>query len=131
MWFDAQKALAEIEGGDMPLSTAPVSQLSQVSQRSCPKTENTPPNVAGVASVATPLVQKPKNESPARGDMQTGETFPHGRSIAGHPLTWAGRIVSLDEWRRLPEWEKHGPRGRLWNGITKQWEQSEGRQNDR
>lgn len=123
MWFDAQKALAEIEGGDAPLSTAP-----SIAHPHAPEIR---PRVAGVASVATPLVQKQKSESPARGDMQAGETFPHGHSIAGHPLTWTGRIVSLDEWRRLSEWEKHGPRGRVWNGITKQWEQNEGTGNDK
>lgn len=130
MWFDVQKALAEIEGGDMPLSTVPVSRLSQVSQRSGPKVEIPPPNVAVVARVAVPLVQKQKSESPAQGDMQARETFPHGCSTAGHPLTWTGRIVSLDEWRRLDGWERDGQRGRLWNGITKQWERNEGEQDD-
>lgn len=130
MWFDAQKVLAEIEGGDVPLSTAPVSRLSQVSQRSCPKAESPPHNVAGVANVATPLAQNRKSESPVRGDMQTPKIFPHGLSCAGRPLTWTGRIVSLDEWRRLTAWERDGPRGRIWNGITKQWQRKEGEQND-
>ncbi|MBI6629742.1 hypothetical protein [Pontibaca salina] len=121
MWFDAQKALAEIEGGDLPLSgpALPAAQPPAI----CPR-------VAVVASVAAPLVRKQKNESPACGDMQTYEAFLHGRSTAGRPLTWTGRIVSLDEWRRLTAWERDGPRGRLWNGITKQWESSEGKSND-
>ncbi len=117
MWFDAQKALAEIEGGDVPRSTAP-----SVAQRHAPEIR---PRVAVVASVATPPVQKQKSEIPARGDMQTRETFPHGLSCAGLPLTWTGCILSLDEWRRLSEWERDGPRGRLWNGTTKQWELNE------
>jgi hypothetical protein len=74
--------------------------------------------------VATPL--QPKHE-PAKG--QTPEAFPYGTAcnMGDAPRTWTGRIVSLDEWRRLTEWEKHGPNGRHWNGITKQWEQTEGR----
>jgi hypothetical protein len=51
--------------------------------------------------------------------------------MADAPRTWTGRIVSLDEWRRLTEWEKHGPNGRQWCGITKQWEQLKGAQHDK
>jgi len=46
-------------------------------------------------------------------------------SVSGQPKTWTGRIVSLDDWRHLTAWEKHGPNGRHWNGITKQWEKPE------
>jgi len=53
----------------------------------------------------------------------SAETFRHGVSVSGKPKTWTGRVVSLDDWRRLTEWEKNGPNGRHWNGITKQWEQ--------
>ena len=51
-----------------------------------------------------------------------GNPFRHGRSVTGSPLTWTGRIVSLTEWRRLSEWERDGSTGKLWNGITQQWE---------
>lgn len=52
MWFDAQKALAEIEGGDKPLSTILMSRLSRVSQRTGSETANSRPNVAVVATGA-------------------------------------------------------------------------------
>lgn len=83
--------------------------------------EHTPARTAEIT--ATPLQPKLK---PAKG--QTPETFPYGTAcdMGDAPRTWTGRIVSLDEWRRLTEWEKHGPNGRHWNGITKQWEQTEG-----
>jgi hypothetical protein len=55
----------------------------------------------------------------------SAEIFWHGTSVSENPKTWTGRIVSLDDWRRLSEWERHGPHGRHWNGITKQWEQPE------
>ena len=31
-------------------------------------------------------------------------------------------VVSLEDWRTLTEWERHGPNGRHWNGITRKWE---------
>lgn len=51
------------------------------------------------------------------------EMFSQGISFGGRPKTWTGKIVSLEEWRQLSEWEKHGPNGRMWNGITGKWEQ--------
>ena len=47
---------------------------------------------------------------------------PRSTSICGRPKTWTGKIVSLDEWRKLTEWERHGPDGRVWSGITRKWE---------
>ena len=46
----------------------------------------------------------------------------HPQADASSPRTWTGRVVSLQAWREMTDWERHGPRGRLWNGITKQWE---------
>ena len=50
----------------------------------------------------------------------------HGVSVGGHPLTWTGRVVPLAEWHRLSDWERHGPRGEHWNGLTGQWEDDGG-----
>ena len=44
---------------------------------------------------------------------------------SGRVLTWTGRVVSLDEWRRLSTWDRHGPDGRHWNGQTRKWEAPE------
>jgi hypothetical protein len=115
MWFDVQKALAEIEGGDTPRPIALAAQAPAAG-----------PRVAIVASVATPPARKPETARPARRDVQNREAFPHGLSVAGTPLTWTGRVVSLDAWRNLTEWERHGPRGRMWNGLMQQWEEPEG-----
>ena len=46
----------------------------------------------------------------------------HGFAINGRPKTWTGKIVSLDAWRQLSEWEKHGSGGKMWNGLTRHWE---------
>ncbi|WP_133176027.1 hypothetical protein [Yoonia sediminilitoris] len=45
----------------------------------------------------------------------------HGFAISGHPKTWTGQIVSLDEWRKLTAWQKHGADGQLWCGVCKSW----------
>ena len=50
--------------------------------------------------------------------------YPYGQSVAGNPKTWTGKIVSLNAWRALNEWERHGNNWRHWNGKTQQWEKS-------
>ena len=59
-------------------------------------------------------------ETPSAHDVD--DPWRHGASVTGRPRTWTGRIVSLDAWRTLTEWERHGPNGRQWNGITQRWE---------
>lgn len=104
MWFDARAALAEIEGGALPPSE-PAPEPAQVSRNV--QADNVAPfamltpRVAHVAHVARPLTRNPETA----------------------PSTWTGRVVSLAAWRDMTEWERHGPNGRHWNGITKQWEQ--------
>lgn len=76
-------------------------------------------NVASVADVAGGAVQDRKTEPSA----ERKETpFPYGTSPGGRPLTCTGRVVSLNAWRSLTEWERHGPDGRRWNGKTREWE---------
>ncbi len=106
MWFDARAALAEIEGRALP-SSKPAPEPAQDSRRAqadnvAPFATLTPP-VAHVAHVARPLTRNP--ETALR--------------------TWTGRVVSLAAWRDLTEWERYGPNGRHWNGITKLWEKPE------
>ena len=117
MWLDAHAVLAEIMR-DHPATTATtatkalaVSQESRLSQLPQPKT-----HMANVADVAASRLQRvEQNSSP--------EAFPHGTAFnrGDAPLTWTGRIVSLADWRNMTDWEKHGPNGRHWNGITKCW----------
>ena len=99
MWFDPHRALKELDAGP----------------------RLTTPRVANVAIVATPPVPKPKSAPPVKTGALTPETYRHGLSITGDPKTWTGRIVSPVVWRTLSEWERHGPDGRHWNGITQQW----------
>jgi hypothetical protein len=122
MWFDAYAQLAEIVGHApaTPAPTAqpmcPVSQMSRVSQAPYPENNCVASNVA---PVATPSA----NTDP---DM-----FRHGASFTGRPLTWTGRIVSRLEWAGLSDWEKHGPNGRHWCGLTDEWIQPKETENDK
>lgn len=80
--------------------------------------------------VATPPRQEPDPAPPAlaEGLDPAPDGFPYGTAcdMGLFPRTWTGRIVSLAAWRELTAWERHGPRGRLWNGATGQWEPTEG-----
>lgn len=49
------------------------------------------------------------------------ETKVQAKTVGGRVTTWTGRVVSLDEWRRLTAWERHGPHGRHWNGLSQFW----------
>ena len=59
-------------------------------------------------------VQQPPSHGPV----------PDKVGVGGRPVTWTGKVVSLEDWRNLTEWERHGPNGRMWNGKTQQWEQA-------
>lgn len=60
------------------------------------------------------LAQQPPNLGPV----------PDKVGVGGRPVTWTGKVVSLEDWRTLTKWERHGPNGRVWNGKTQQWEQA-------
>lgn len=130
MWFDASAALAELGEGrviDAPTPAAiatPATLTARVAGVATPPattaTSATPaqrdaPVVASVASVATP---------PARN--HEFDHSRHGASIAGHPLTWTGRVVSLADWHKLTAWDRHGPNGRHWCGIRRTWTEPKG-----
>lgn len=53
------------------------------------------------------------------------KTSPYGQTHGGRQHTWTGKIVSLDAWRALSEWERHGSKGKMWDGSTQQWGNTE------
>lgn len=134
MWFDPYKALAEIEARGLSPEDPPCASgqpvLSVVSEggRPMPPAAVGQGGIARIAQIARPPVQNPKiGREAARPEyLPAPEAFTHGRSVTGKPLTWTGRIVSLDAWRRLSDWERHGSTGKLWNGLTGQWEAEAG-----
>lgn len=76
-----------------------------------------------VPAEVLPLAPPPTTSEPSR---DTDDPFRHGRAFNGTPMTWTGRIVSLDEWRRLTIWDRHGPDGRVFCGICREWVEREG-----
>ena len=130
MWFNPHAKLVEI-AGHSPATSATIATevpalraVSRLSQKSQPfYSQNPACRVAEVAGVAPPL---PEAASGALYGREAETRFPHAYSALGGPVSWTGRVVSLADWRNLTEWERHGPDGRHWNGITKQWEQPRG-----
>lgn len=110
MWFDAQYALSCLDGAEQPRPKA--------ARPSKPGTANEP-SLAGIAGLAGGAAQISKIQPSAR---QTKTAFLYGETAGDRPLTYTGRVVSLDAWRSLTEWEKHGPCGRMWNGRSQLWE---------
>ena len=78
-----------------------------------------PKEVVSVVSERQRPEITPAAPAPSRPD--DGDPFWHGASVAGLPRTWTGRIVSLDEWRRLAAWDRHGPDGRSFCGACHAW----------
>lgn len=100
MFFNPKAALAEIEKqGATPATSATSATL-------CIKS---PQKVADVADVAGGDRHFPKT------DMR------HGFAANGDPKTWTGKIIPLDAWPNLTEWDRHGPNGRLYCGVCQQW----------
>lgn len=117
MWFDASAALSGLgegrENDDQPPATIATSATART-------------RVAIVADVATPPVRKPETESIAPKEPPSCDASPHCGAEREYLRTWTGRVVPKADWRDLTDWEKHGPRGRMWNSLTRQWEEPVG-----
>lgn len=115
MWFDAQTELAKLAGGrendTRPPATlatpatprARVAIVADVAMHPATTAQPITPNAASVATLTTPQIN-PKSET-----------------VGGRMTTWTGCVVSLDEWRRMTDWQRHGPNGRLWCGNEQAW----------
>lgn len=117
--FDVQAALTEIMASETAtlatsatrqLGTGTVSQVSRVSQGH--RADITPP--PRVISLSQP-------HSVPSAAQDEGDACRQVRSLGNRRRTWTGRVVSLDEWRKLSFWDRHGPDGRLYCGICRSW----------
>lgn len=119
MIFDAYAALSKIS------SLAPNPAKLANPAKPAPKPLRT---LARLAALAAPPVQKPEkpNADVFQGTQHTpppGEVCsPYGCTVGGRCLTWTGKVVDLEELRKLTDWERHGSTGRMWNGTTRKWE---------
>jgi len=89
------------------------------------KTDKTPDAApeTGVLSLKSVLSGVPKPEAAKfKTPLSASDASPYGQTIGVRQLTWTGKVVSLADWRELSDWERHGSTGKMWNGITKQWE---------
>jgi hypothetical protein len=117
MLFDVQAALAEI------LNDTPEAAIPAIPAISPGRIAGIAGIAAGPAEIQTPAEVLPFPPSAPGIPRHEPDDSPHGHCrITGRPRTWTGRVVSLDEWRRLSAWDRHGSTGKLWNGITRQWE---------
>lgn len=116
MKFDPYAFLAECR--DAPVSRA----IHAI--RATPDGPNSTNSTNSTHNGGNPESRKalPPAETLPEPSPQAPESFPYGQAVNGNPRTWTGRIVSLDEWRRLTAWERDGSTGKHWNAITRQWE---------
>ena len=129
MWFDAQAELAKLGEGRESDTCPPATLATSATQR---------PVVAIVADVAAPPATIATSATPAQrpaprvssvasvATPRASQINPQAETAGGRVATWTGRVVSLDEWRSLTAWQRHGPNGRHWCGITSTWTQKKG-----
>lgn len=116
MKFDAYALLAGIRTDSPADATRATRAIPDDQYSTCSANSTAPPSRSET--------QVPTQKAAATPSLVSEDPFRCGRAFTGDPKTWTGRIVSLDAWRRLTDWEKYGPDGRLWNGITKKWERN-------
>lgn len=109
MLFDVQAALAEILGPEASQPADCPPRISRNSGNSSPETRADVAPKPPARAAVLPFTPQPS-------------AFPHGTCrMTGGPRTWTGKVVSLDEWQRLSDWEREGPAGRLFCGICREW----------
>lgn len=115
--------LAEILGDTPAAPAAPAAQGVYAANAASAATA--PARISATAKVLS-FAPQPQHSPTGEGfaaqqSSRDDGMFRHGRSVTGDPKTWTGRIVSLDAWRWLSDWDRHGPDGRLWCGICRAW----------
>lgn len=75
---------------------------------------------------ASALAYSPQSRPPAHSQLDGADAPRSLCSITNKPMTWTGKVVSLDVWRRLSAWERHGPDGRIFCGVCRAWVKRDG-----
>lgn len=145
MWFDVTAALAEIDSGQSPAprpspatsatSATKEARVANVASVAAPHCENSVATqseaATGVADVANVAARQAPAARHSRAKLATSrptpskhteaDMRPHDRTSSGIPRIWTGRVVSLDEWRKLTAWDRHRPQERIWCGLCRAW----------
>ena len=66
----------------------------------------------------------PRSQEGTSSQPMAETAFPHSQDLCGNPKTWTGLAVTLDAWRGMSDWDRHGSTGKVWNGLTRAWEPS-------
>lgn len=107
MWFDPFAKLEEIAG--QPPATSATSAT------------NTPttPSVSQLSRESQALGAEKRNFGLQAASQKSSS--PAKRHLDDAMVTWTGRVVPFGHWAGLSDWERHGPNGRHWCGICKDW----------
>ena len=106
-WLEAANGTIDVKAEPRPVPVLSVTSVLSEGERLAP-----PPYGASSAAPQTSARDK---------------SFPHGAcALTGKPRTWTGKIVALHDWRRLSEWEREGPAGRLFCGLCREWVKQDG-----
>ncbi|GGE17399.1 hypothetical protein SAMN05421774_10447 [Gemmobacter megaterium] len=112
-WLQAARAAkAALPPGDKTDTTDATQSMGEV-----PHLSAQPEMVVSVVSVLSEGgMPRPKPSAPAPsrldGPVSIGIVADTPRalcSVTDRPMTWTGKVVSLDAWRRLSAWDRHGP----------------------
>ncbi|MDO6584814.1 hypothetical protein Q4543_04715 [Salipiger sp. 1_MG-2023] len=104
---------------------APIAPATFTAERKKAYLRKYPETAAGVAGGKARQGSAADNLSFAEDQASKTGVSPYPASVGNRLTTWTGRVVSLDAWRSLTDWECHGPRGKHWSGITRQWEDAD------
>lgn len=125
MKFDLDAVLAEILNGELTPARVATPATNRANVASVAGVAAQPAEIPAPAKVLT-FPPQPSAPAPSRldGTASIGIADDAPRTlcnVTGRPMTWTGKVVSLDAWRRLPAWERHGPDGRLFCGVCRGW----------
>lgn len=62
-----------------------------------------------------------KSERQVVNVKKSTDDMRHGFAVSRNPKTWTGNVISMSNWQRLTDWQKHGPNGRIWCGECRAW----------
>jgi|SRR5690606_1499610 len=77
--------------------------------------------VLSVLSVLSIDVHASSETNTVASSGEAHDRIRQGQRDPAMPRTWTGRVVSLDEWRSMSAWDRHGPNGRVFCGIARKW----------
>ena len=110
------------EPSAVPVGSTQPAQVAKVGGIGCGQTSCSALDARAYTEPASAPTEPQRHTEAKVEGIKEADPYQHGKALNGNPKTWTGRVVSMDEWRRLSRWDRHGSTGQVWNGITRQWE---------